>query len=111
VAETGEAIFAAELHRLQGVIALAGNGARKEHVAEQAFHAAIEVARGQEAKLLELRAATNLARLWRCHGKRTEAETLLGRIYDWFSEGFAKPDLLEAKRLLQELSPDLHMAH
>jgi hypothetical protein len=111
VGETGEAIFAAELHRLQGVIALAANDERKEHVAEQAFQTAIEVARGQDAKLLELRAATNLARLWRDHGKKAEAETLLGRTYDCFSEGFAKPDLLEAKRLLQELSPDLHMAH
>jgi predicted ATPase len=96
---------------LQGVIALAANDERKEHVAEQAFQTAIEVARGQDAKLLELRAATNLARLWRSQGKQTEAEMLLGPIYNWFSEGFAKPDLLEAKGLLRELSPSLHMAH
>jgi predicted ATPase len=111
VAETGEATFAAELHRLQGVIALAGNGEKKQHVAEQAFQTAIEVARGQDARLLELRAATSLARLWRGQGKQTEAKTLLGPIYDWFSEGFAKPDLLEAKGVLQELSPSLDMAH
>jgi predicted ATPase len=110
VAETDEAIFAAELHRLQGVIALAGNREGKEHAAEQAFQTAIDLARSQDAKLLELRAATNLARLWREQGKHAEGEALLAPIYNWFKEGFATPDLCQAKALLEELSPRLHAA-
>ncbi len=64
----------------------------------------MEVARGQRAKSLELRAATSLARLWRDQGKRTEARGLLAPIYGWFTEGFDTADLKEAKALTEELS-------
>ena len=64
----------------------------------------MEVAREQQAKSLELPAATSLARLWRDQGKRTEARGLLAPIYGWFTEGFDTADLKEAKALTEELS-------
>ena len=64
---------------------------------------AIAVARRQSAKFWELRAAANLARLWRDRGKRTEVRDLLAPIYGWFTEGFDAPILKEAKALLDEL--------
>jgi predicted ATPase len=102
VAETGEEIFAAELHRLNGIIALAKHVGRDEAFAEQAFRGAINIAREQGAKLFELRATTSLARLWRDRGKASEAERLLAPTYGWFTEGFATPDLSEAKTVLEE---------
>jgi predicted ATPase len=71
--------------------------------AEQHYRQAIAVAERQGAKLLQLRASTSLARLWRDQGKRAEARDLLGPIYDWFTEGFDAPDLKDAKALLDEL--------
>jgi len=65
---------------------------------------AIEVARKQQAKSLELRATVSLARLWRQQGKKEEARRMLAEIYSWFTEGFDTADLQEAKALLQELS-------
>ena len=62
------------------------------------------VARRQEAKALELRAAMSLSRLWQQQGKRSEAGDLLGEIYGWFTEGVDTADLQEAKTLLAELS-------
>ena len=62
------------------------------------------MARGQEARSFELRAATNLARLWQKQGKKDEARTLLAPIYDWFTESFDTQDLKDAKALLEELS-------
>jgi predicted ATPase len=67
------------------------------------FHQALVVARRQEAKSLELRAATRLARLWQQQGKRAEARELLAPIYGRFTEGFDTADLQEAKSLLEEL--------
>jgi predicted ATPase len=67
------------------------------------FHRALEIARQQQAKSWELRAATSMARLWRDQGKRAEARDLLGRIYGWFTEGFDTLDLKEAKSLLEQL--------
>jgi predicted ATPase len=61
------------------------------------------VARRQSARFWELRAAISLARLWREQGKRTEACDLLAPVYDWFTEGFDAPDLVDAKALLDEL--------
>ena len=65
--------------------------------------AGLDVARRQEAKALELRAAMSLSRLWQQQGKRAEARELLAPIYSWFTEGFDTADLQEAKALLDEL--------
>jgi predicted ATPase len=64
----------------------------------------IEIARQQQAKSWELRAAMSMARLWRDQGKRQEARELLAPVYGWFTEGFDTRDLKEAKGLLDELS-------
>ena len=64
----------------------------------------IEIARRQEAKWWELRAAASLARLWQRQGKRDEASDLLQPVYDWFTEGFDTQDLKDAKALLEELA-------
>ncbi len=64
---------------------------------------AVEVARSQQAKSLELRAAMSLCRLWQGQGKETEARPLLTEIYNWFNEGFETADLKEARALLNEL--------
>jgi predicted ATPase len=71
--------------------------------AEACFHKAIEVARKQQAKSLELRAIMSLARLWQQQGKKEEARRLLAEVYNWFTEGFDTKDLQEAKALLEEL--------
>jgi predicted ATPase len=67
------------------------------------FHQALDVARRQQAKALELRAALSLSRLWQQQGQRDQARQLLTEIYSWFTEGFATPDLQEAKALLKDL--------
>ena len=72
--------------------------------AARCFHHALAVARHQQAKSLELRAAMSLSRLWQRQGKRAEARELLAPIYGWFTEGFDTPDLQEAKALLEELA-------
>ena len=72
--------------------------------AEACFEQALAVARRQQAKSWELRAATSLARLWQHQGKRAEAYELLVPIYGWFTEGFDTADLIEAKTLLDELA-------
>ena len=91
-----------EIHRMNGQLLLA-RSASYEDVAEAAYHEAIAVARRQHARLLELRASTSLARLWRDQDKRTEARDLLAPIYGWFTEGFDMRDLKEARLLLDEL--------
>ena len=65
--------------------------------AETCFHQALDVARRQQAKSLELRAAMSLARLWQHQGKRDEAHQLLAEVYGWFTEGFDTADLQEAR--------------
>ena len=72
--------------------------------AEACFRRAIEIARAQQAKSWELRAATSLARLWRDQGRRTQARDLLAPVYGWFTEGFDTLDLKEAKALLDALA-------
>jgi adenylate cyclase len=72
--------------------------------AEACFQKAIEVARRQQAKSLELRAVMSLSRLWQSHGKKDEARQMLAEVYGWFTEGFDTADLQEAKALLEELS-------
>jgi hypothetical protein len=71
--------------------------------AEACFLKAIEVARRQSAKSLELRAVMSLSRLWQQQGKEDEARQMLAEIYGWFTEGFDTKDLQEAKTLLEEL--------
>jgi tetratricopeptide (TPR) repeat protein len=100
--ETSQPFRDAELHRQKGEIFLAREG-HSEEEAEREFVCALDIARSQEAKSLELRAATSLARLWQRQGKRAEARDLLAPVYDWFSEGFDTPDLVDAKALLEEL--------
>jgi predicted ATPase len=72
--------------------------------AESCFHQALEIARMQAAKSLELRAGTSLACLWKKQGKRKEAHWMLREIYAWFTEGFETSDLKEARSLLVEVS-------
>jgi predicted ATPase len=72
--------------------------------AEAWLQRALDVARRQQAKSWEVRAAMSLARLWQQQGKRAEAHELLAPIYGWFTEGFDTTDLQEAKALLAELS-------
>jgi predicted ATPase len=93
----------AEVYRLAGVIALtpATPDATK---AEDHFERALAVARQQQAKSWELRAAMSLARLWRSQGKPQQARELLAPVYGWFTEGFDTLDLKEAKALLEELA-------
>ena len=101
VEKTGELHWKAEFYRLKGeILLMQGN----ESDAEANMLQAIKVAHRQQAKLWELRAATSLARLWQQQGKQTEARHVLVEIYNWFSEGFDTPDLIEAKALLDDLS-------
>ena len=90
----------AELHRLRGDLTMAK---ADPAAAEHNYRQALAVAERQGAKLMELRAATNLASLWRDQGKRTEARDLLAAVYGWFTEGFDTADLKEAKARLDEL--------
>jgi tetratricopeptide (TPR) repeat protein len=98
--ETGERQWEPELHRLEG-IALAGLNRPDE--AQSALEEALRIARRQQAKAHELRAATSLARLWGERGRRAEARDLLAPVYGWFTEGFDTADLKEAKVLLDQL--------
>ena len=101
--DSGMVFWDAELHRLKGVLLLSlsgGNGAE----AETCFKQAIEIALGQSARSLELRAAMELARLWQGEGKRSEARDLLAPVHGWFTEGLDTADLKEAKALLDALA-------
>ena len=93
----------AEVHRIAGEIALKSLAPDPEK-AEAYFERALAVARQQQAKSWELRAAMSMARLWRDQGKRDEARDLLAPVYGWFTEGFDTLDLKEAKALLDELN-------
>jgi predicted ATPase len=101
VERTGERLLEAELLRRKGQLLL-----RQGHseAAEELYRKALSIAREQEAKLWELRAAVSLARLRRDQDRRAEARDLLAPIYGWFTEGFDTPDLKEAKALLNELN-------
>jgi predicted ATPase len=121
VDKTGARFSEAELYRLKGVLTLQkfqvpgaeGQVPYTQHLtlpdqaeaeAEACFHKAIEIARKQQAKSLELRAAISLARLWQHQGKKEQARQMLAEIYGWFTEGFDTKDLQEAKALLTELA-------
>jgi predicted ATPase len=120
VNKTGECQYAAELYRLKGVLTLRQchvarakgqapipqplpPNSQAEVEAEAYFQQAIEMARRQSAKSLELRAVMSLSRLWQQQGKRAAAHELLAPVYGWFTEGFDTADLQEAKALLEEL--------
>jgi len=115
--QTGERLYEAELHRLKGELLLQSSvrsptsnvetrvldtppGASE---AETCFRQALDVARRQQARSLELRTALSLSRLWQQQSKRTAAHDLLAPIYGWFTEGFDTADLQEAKALLEDL--------
>jgi tetratricopeptide (TPR) repeat protein len=105
---TGERFYEPERHRLKGELILQRSGAEAERgvqkEVEECFRKAIEIARRQEAKSLELRAVMSLSRLWQRQGKKNEARRILAELYRWFSEGFDTKDLKEAKALLEQLS-------
>ena len=98
--ETGHSQWHAELHRLEGIALLRLN---KLEDAQSALEQALRVARRQQAKAYELRAACDLARLWGEQRRRADARDLLAPVYGWFTEGFDTADLKEAKALLEEL--------
>jgi predicted ATPase len=119
LATSGVRWWEAELHRLRGELLLQSgvqspessgytphSALRMPHAAEveACFQQALDIARRQEAKSLELRAAMSLARLWQLQGQQAAAHALLAPIYGWFTEGFDTTDLQEAKALLEELS-------
>jgi class 3 adenylate cyclase/predicted ATPase len=103
VEQQEERYWEAEVSRLRGVLLLRQPGAPPAE-AETWLQRALDVARRQEAKSLELRAAMSLGRLWQQQGKQAEARELLAPIYGWFTEGFDTADLQEAKALLEALS-------
>jgi predicted ATPase len=103
--KTWERVLEAEIYRLKGEYLLVQTGIRcKEKQAEECFRQALVVARRQQGKSLELRAAISLSRLWQQQGKLDEARQLLTPIYGWFTEGFDTADLQEAKALLDALA-------
>jgi predicted ATPase len=129
VEKTGERVYEAELYRLKGELTLQFKASLKQvsgksqasqdktkvpnaqsltskaqSEAEACFLKAIEIARKQQAKSLELRAVMSLSRLWQHQGKREEARQMLAEIYNWFTEGFDTKDLQEAKELLTQLA-------
>jgi predicted ATPase len=97
--KTGEHWYEAELHRLKGELS-----PDPQAEAEASFRRALEIAHRQQAKSLELRVAVSLARLWPEQGKKAKAWQLLSEIYRWFTEGFDRKDLQEAKAMLDRLS-------
>jgi len=117
---TGECMHQAELYRLKGTLTLqkfqvSGSkfqvtspqhpapSTQAEAEAEACFLKAIEIARRQSAKSLELRAVMSLSRLWQSQGKKKQARQMLAEIYGWFTEGFDTVDLQEVRALLEEL--------
>jgi predicted ATPase/class 3 adenylate cyclase len=109
---TGERFWEAELYRLKGELTLqqlqvSGSALQVDTLraeAEEWFWKAIEIARRQKGKSLELRAVASLSRLWQQQGRKEDARQMLAEIYNWFTEGFDTKDLQEAKALLEELT-------
>jgi predicted ATPase len=93
----------AEIHRLRGVMLLRQTPPAQEEAAT-CLQQALAVARHQQARSLELRAAMSLARLWQQQGKSAAARGLLAPLYGWFTEGFETADLQEARALLEQLA-------
>jgi len=107
VQKTGERFWEAELYRLKGDLLMQTGEMSLQpaqmETAEAYFHQALDIARCQQAKAWELRAAVSLSRLWQRQGKCVEARQLLAEVYAWFTEGLDTADLQEAKALLEEL--------
>jgi predicted ATPase len=104
VNKNGDCHWEAELYRLKGKLLLLGQSTAQAMEAEACFRQALDVARRQQAKSLELRAAMSLSRLWQRQENHAAARELLAEIYGWFTEGFDTADLQEAKDLLATLS-------
>ncbi len=106
VNKTGERFWEAELYRLKGELTLQSevqaSQFKVQDEAEECFCRAIDIARRQNAKSLELRAVMSLSRLWRSRGKQRQARQMLAEIYSWFTEGFDTADLKQASALLKE---------
>jgi class 3 adenylate cyclase/tetratricopeptide (TPR) repeat protein len=100
VQRNDERLYLAEVHRIRGELLRLQNVPAE---AESCFRQALTVARDQQAKSWELRAATSLARLWQHDDRRAEARDVLAPVYEWFTEGFDTADLIEAKALLDQL--------
>jgi predicted ATPase/class 3 adenylate cyclase len=103
VGESGQGYVEAETYRIKGELLLQQT-VPDESQAESCFQQALDIARQQQAKSLELRAATSLARLWQSQSKRQDAYDMLSPVYEWFTEGFDTADLQEAKALIDELA-------
>src|SRR5262249_37585258 len=101
-AATGQPVWDADLHRLDGELLLALGGAADEAAAR--YTRALDTPPEYGARSYELRRATSLARLWQQQGKRADARDLLEPVYTWFTEGFDTRDLQEAKTLLATLA-------
>jgi predicted ATPase len=103
VEKTRERVYEAELFRFRGELLLA-RLVEADPEAEICFQQALDMARRQHAKSLELRTAMSLSRLWLRQGKEVEARQLLAAVYNWFTEGFEMADLQEARTLLAKLA-------
>jgi predicted ATPase/DNA-binding winged helix-turn-helix (wHTH) protein len=104
VRQDGQSAFVAELYRIQGDFLLQTGTRHQEGDAEASLRQALAIARQQQAKAYELRAAVSLGRLWRHQGKPGAARDLLGPIYGWFTEGWDTADLRDARALLEDLA-------
>jgi class 3 adenylate cyclase/predicted ATPase len=105
IEHSGPRCYEPELHRIQGeLLQSMDSGFRHEGTPETCFHRALDIARRQQAKSLELRTALSLSRLWHQQGRQDEARNLLAPIYGWFTEGLDTPDLQDARALLEMLS-------
>lgn len=104
VEETGEAYYAAEIHRCWGEVLLASSRQDMAAIAEARFLRSLEIARAQGARSWELRTSTSLAKLWQSQGKPMDGAALLHRVHASFTEGFGARDLQDASTLLAELS-------
>ena len=101
--ETEQHSWQAELKQIKGELLLAASS-NNHAEAQSCFSQALDIARRQQVKSWELRAAVSLGRLWQQDGKCDEARELLAPVYGWFIDGFDTPDLKEAKGLLEQLS-------
>jgi predicted ATPase len=106
IGTTREFAWEAELYRIKGELLLnvKCEMRNKEWTPEDCFKKALDVARDQQAKSWELRAAMSLSRLWQQQDRQAQARQLLAEVYNWFTEGFDTPDLQEAKALLEKLA-------